>query len=339
MQWYQFTIQTTTEAVDLLSVSLNEIGLEGIEIRDHVPFTTQEKEQMFVDILPDFGEDDGTATILCYADLSRDPNALLDQIQQVLSEVGAFIPVGEGTVTLETTEDMDWQNNWKQYFHTFRASSQIIIQPSWEDELPEDYDPGKDQIIHLEPGSAFGSGTHETTKLCIQALTKVSCENKSILDVGCGSGILGIAAGKLNASHMDFIDVDPLAVEATGENLEKNDLRSRGSVFAGDLIGGIKKDSSYRITPLQDESYSSDGLKQVLSSQYDMILANILADVIIPLTDILPPLLRPSGIYITSGILSSRADDVAQALEQAGFTILEKTQEKEWVCFTSQLKP
>ena len=168
MQWNRFTIDTTTEAVDLISSMLDELGVEGIEIEDNIPLTESETKGMFIDILPELGPDDGTAKVSFYLDVDVDPEELLAQVREGLEELKLFVNIGEGTITESQTEDKDWMNNWKEYFKPFTVDD-ILIKPTWE-EIPEEH---KDKLtIEIDPGTAFGTGTHETTQLCIRQIRK-----------------------------------------------------------------------------------------------------------------------------------------------------------------------
>ena len=200
MKWIRFTLETHTDAVDILSYMLDEIGVEGIEIEDHIPLTEEEKRQMYVDILPDPEENDGSAKVHFYMEPENcNPDTVIMQVQNIFQEIKSYTNIGKGTVSLSETEDKDWVNNWKTFFKPFRAADNVVIKPTWETTNVEDYAPEKDVVVEIDPGIAFGTGTHETTKLCIQALSKWGCRDKRIFDIGCGSGILAIAALKLGS--------------------------------------------------------------------------------------------------------------------------------------------
>ena len=316
MKWIRFTIDTHVDAVDLLSYMLDEIGVEGIEIEDHLPLSEADKEKMFVDILPDPVEQDDTAKVHFYMEPDQcDPEKMMLKVQDILQEIRQFSEVGKGTVTLSETEDKDWINNWKAYFKPFRAAENIVIKPTWEDYEKEKE---SDVLIEIDPGIAFGTGSHETTKLCIQALSEYVSPGDRILDVGCGSGILSIAALKLGAAHATAIDIDEVAVRVAAENMEVNHLEpAQYDLMAGDLI-------------------SNDQTKEKAGSGHDIIVANILADVIIPLTGVIRPHLKEGGLYITSGIIDTKEGEVKAVLEEHGFEILEIRHMKEWCCFIAR---
>lgn len=316
MKWIRFTLDTHTDAVDMLSYMLDEIGVEGIEIEDHVPLSEEDKKKMFVDILPDPEENDGSAKVHFYMEPENcDLEKIMLQVQDIFQEVKSFCNIGKGTVSLSETEDKDWINNWKTFFKPFRAADNIVIKPTWEDYTKENE---KDILIEIDPGVAFGTGSHETTKLCIQALSKYTKTGDSVLDVGCGSGILSIAALKLGAGHATAIDIDDVAVKVAAENMEVNHIApDQYTLFAGDLI---------------TNSY----LKVKAGTGHDIVVANILADVIIPLTGVIRPHLKKGGLYITSGIINTKEAEVREALERNGFEILSLEYMKEWCCFIAR---
>lgn len=316
MKWIRFTIDTHTEAVDLLSYELDAIGVEGIEIEDKLPLSEEDKKKMFVDILPDPVDNDGTAKVHFYMEPDQcDPEKVMLQVQDILQDIKQYCNIGKGTITLSETEDKDWINNWKTFFKPFRAAENIVIKPTWEEYTKENDD---DVLIEIDPGIAFGTGSHETTKLCIQALDQYVKKGDSVLDVGCGSGILSIAALKLGASHATAIDIDEVAVKVARENMEVNHIPTTDyTLYAGDLI-------------------SDDALKEQAGSGHDIVVANILADVIIPLTSVIRPHIKKDGLYITSGIINTKEDEVKAALQENGFEILAIEHMKEWCCFIAK---
>ncbi|MBD8938893.1 MAG: 50S ribosomal protein L11 methyltransferase [Lachnospiraceae bacterium] len=315
MRWNKFTLKTRSEVEDIVISTLAEAGVEGVEIEDKVPLTEQDKQQMFVDILPDGPADDGIAYLNFYLDEKEDKEELLANVKDALEELRMFVDIGEGTITESQTEDKDWINNWKQYFHQFYVDDILII-PSWEEVKPEDKDK---MIIHIDPGTAFGTGMHETTQLCMRQLKKYVKDGMEILDVGTGSGILSIAALKLGAGHVVGTDLDPCAISATRENLEANQI-PEGSMDV--MIGNIIDDKA-----VQD---------QVGYEKYDIVTANILADVLIPLTPVICHQMKPGALYITSGILDVKEDVVVKAVKDAGLEILEVTHQGEWVSVTAR---
>ena len=315
MKWNKFRLKTTTESEDLVSSMLMDLGIQGIEIEDKIPLTQSDKEQMFVDILPEIAADDGVAYISFYLEEEEDKDSILESVRQELEEMSAYANVGECTIEESQTEDVDWVNNWKQYFHQFYVDDVLII-PSWEEVKPEDEDK---MIIHIDPGTAFGTGMHETTQLCIRQIRKFVTEDSTILDVGCGSGILGMLALKFGAKYSVGTDLDPCAIDATYENMEVNGItRDQYEVMIGNII---------------DDKEVQD---KVGYEKYDIVVANILADVLVPLTPVIVHQLKPGGIYITSGIIDDKEETVVNCVKAAGLEVLEVTYQGEWVSVTAR---
>ena len=301
MKWNKITIETTTAAEDMLSYELQEMGIEGVEVEDHVPLSEEDRKIMYVDLLPDeIAPDDGTARISCYIDEKEDLDTMVAKIRAKIEELSAFLPMGSGKITLGTTEEEDWINNWKQYFKQFYVDDILII-PSWEEVKEEDKDR---MIIHIDPGTAFGTGMHETTQLCIRQIRKYLTGDTELLDIGTGSGILSIAALKLGAKHAVGTDLDPCAITATEENMEVNGISSESYEV---LLGNLIDDREVQ--------------EKVGYGKYNMAVANILAEILVPLAPAAAAALKDGGMYITSGIISGKERIVAQALEQAGFLV------------------
>lgn len=315
MKWNQFRLKTTTEAEDIVSSMLADLGIEGVQIEDKIPLTQSDKEQMFVDILPDIPEDDGCAYLTFYLDEDVDKQELLLKVRQELEEMRSYLDVGECTIEESQTEDVDWVNNWKQYFHQFYIDDILVI-PSWENVEAKDSDK---MVIHIDPGTAFGTGMHETTQLCIRQLKKYVTEDTEILDVGCGSGILGMLALKFGAKHSVGTDLDPCAIDATYENMDNNGIsRDQYEVMIGNII---------------DDKAVQD---KVGYEKYDIVAANILADVLVPLTPVIIHQMKKGGIYITSGIIEDKEDVVVEAVKEAGLEVLEVNHQGEWVSVTAR---
>lgn len=326
MKWMKFRIKTITEAEDIIISTLYDIGLEGAQIEDKIPLTALEKEQMFVDILPDGPEDDGIAYLSFFVEekedgslevggMPTDKDAILSQIEQELEELRFFMEIGEGSITVTETEDIDWINNWKQYFHQFYIDDLLVI-PSWEDIKEEDRDK---KILHIDPGTAFGTGMHETTQLCIRQIKKYLTTETELLDVGTGSGILAILALMYGAKHAVGTDLDPCAVDAVAQNMEANDIPREAFQM---MIGNIITDRE-----IQDK---------VGYECYDIVVANILADVLVPLTPVIVHQMKKGAVYITSGIINTKEETVREAVEAAGLEILEVTYQGEWVSVTAR---
>lgn len=326
MKWKKFRIKTKTEAEDMIISYLYDIGLEGAQIEDHVPLTTLEKEQMFVDILPDMQEDDGIAYLSFFVEETEDGELLMNgevtaqedilkAVEEELDSLRTFMDIGEGSIEIDETEDIDWINNWKQYFKQFYVDDILII-PSWEKVKKEDE--GR-MIIHIDPGTAFGTGMHETTQLCIRQLKKYVTKDTELLDVGTGSGILSIAALKMGAKHAVGTDLDTCAVPAVQENKEANDIPEAAFDM---MIGNIIDDKEVQDT--------------VGYEKYDIVVANILADVLVPLTPVIIHQMKKGGIYITSGIIDNKEETVVNAVKAAGLEVLEVTYQGEWVSVTAR---
>ena len=326
MKWVKFRIKTVTEAEDIIVSTLYDIGLEGAQIEDKIPLTALEKEQMFVDILPDGSEDDGIAYLSFFVEekedgslavngMPSDRETIVAQIEEELDGLRPFMDIGEGSITVTETEDIDWINNWKQYFHQFYIDDLLVI-PSWEEVKEEDRNK---KILHIDPGTAFGTGMHETTQLCIRQIKKYLTPQTRLLDVGTGSGILAILALMYGAEHAVGTDLDPCAVEAVAQNMKANGIA--GSSFQM-MIGNIITDQA-----IQDS---------VGYECYDIVVANILADVLVQLTPVIVHHMKKGGIYITSGIINTKEETVREAVEAAGLKLLEVTYQGEWVSVTAR---
>lgn len=325
MKWKKYTIETTTAAEDFLSVMLMELGIEGVQIEDNVPLSKEDQADMFIDFLPELPPDDGISHVSFYLeDTGADYSELLKQVKIGLEDLRNTVDVGSGVITSDETEDLDWINNWKKFFHSFYIED-ILIKPTWEAVKEEDKDKF---LIEIDPGLSFGTGKHETTQLCIRQLLKYirgtedyTPQNPTpkVLDVGCGSGILSIAALKLGAKEVVGTDLDKDCITSTLENMEVNHLdRSKGTFYVGNLIDDVQ---------LQE---------QVGTGEYDIVVANILADVIIPMAPVIPARLKEGGYFITSGIIDFKEKDVKEALENAGFHIVEINRQGEWVNITAR---
>lgn len=326
MKWTKFKIKTTVEAEDIIISTLYDIGLEGAQIEDKVPLSALEKEQMFVDILPEGPEDDGMAYLSFFVEEEEDGSlklqgeetdvdTILSRVREELDGLKEFMDIGEGTISVDETEDIDWINNWKQYFHQFYIDDILVI-PSWEDVKPSDCDK---MVLHIDPGTAFGTGMHETTQLCIRQLRKYITEDTELLDVGTGSGILAILSLMFGAKHAVGTDLDICAVDAVAQNCEVNGIAPEQFEM---MIGNIITDKE-----VQD---------RVGYERYDIVVANILADVLVPLTPVIVHQLKKGGIYITSGIIDDKEQTVVEAVKAAGLKVLEVTYQGEWVSVTAQ---
>lgn len=316
MKWNKYTLTTTTEAVDLISYALNEMGIEGIEIEDKIPLTDEEKKQMFIDILPDLGPDDGVAYVSFYIEPENDQPETIKDVLDAVHELKDFVDIGQGTIVKTQTADEDWMNNWKKYWKPFKVDEKIWIKPTWEtiENAADD-----ELIVKLDPGTSFGTGMHHTTRLCITQLKKYLKPEHELFDVGCGSGILSIIGLLLGVSYAAATDVDAHAVEAAIENAKVNEIDlSKYRVETGDII--------------TDEAFR----KAMGEKKYDIIVANILADIIILLSAVIKDNMKPGALFISSGIIDMKEAAVREALIANGFEIVEVTKSGEWVSFTAR---
>ncbi|MDE6712800.1 MAG: 50S ribosomal protein L11 methyltransferase [Lachnospiraceae bacterium] len=324
MKWSRLRIKTIADAEDVIISALYDIGLEGAQIEDNVPLTAREKEQMFVDIMPDAPEDDGIAYLSFYIEQEENESekehqdrlaSMVEQVKQELDDIRTYMEIGDGSIAISETEDKDWINNWKEFFHQFYIDDILVI-PSWE--KMDEADSGR-MVLHIDPGTAFGTGMHETTQLCIRQLRRFVTSQTRILDVGTGSGILSILSLMFGAKEAIGTDLDPCAINAVDDNKKNNGIKEEQFHL---LIGDIITDQK-----IQDAvGYDS----------YDIVVANILADVLVPLTPVITHHLKSGGVYITSGIIDDKEDVVREAVTGAGLDILEVTYQGEWVCITAR---
>jgi ribosomal protein L11 methyltransferase len=318
---------------------LNEHGIEGIEISDNIQITEEERKQLFIDFLPDLKEDDGIAKISFYLEDTRDDTReLLNQIKEGLKDLSNFVSIGSGNITVSETEDKDWINNWKQYFKPFRIDDTIVIKPTWEP-LTEYGD--KDLVIEIDPGTSFGTGSHETTKLCIINLKKYLKPGSIVLDAGSGSGILSIIAKKLGAKEVIGVDIDPIATDAAMENAAVNKLNAvklcNSDEIKKQIMGQFEASDFPELSFFTGNIIEDRDIRENLgNARYDIVVANILADVIIPLSDVIGKNLKPGGIFISSGIINTKEEAVRKALLKNNFKIIEVSKMGDWVSFVAE---
>lgn len=337
MKWLKYKLETTTEAADLVVDMLSELGIEGVEIRDRVPLTEEEKKQMYVDILPESLPDDGLSDLYFYVEVEgeeeersalynsgteiiessfKNPEELNQKIKEGLEELSDFVEIGKGSISFEETSDMEWATKWKDFFHSFRIGENILIAPTWEEEAEQKEG---DILIKIDPGIAFGTGTHETTRLCVKELSNYVKKGDKLLDVGCGSAILTIAGLKLGADSAYAVDIDEVAVRVAKENLETNEIaKERVRLEAGNI--------------LEDEELRN----RVYETEYDIVVANILAPVLVPLTPVIKPALKKGGIYICSGIAKELSEMVETAIKEADMELVSKKEDGDWVSLTAR---
>ncbi len=327
MKWNVIRIRTTNDVTDYLAGILFDLGFEGIEVTDTVQLSEQEKKAMFIDFLPELDETDKTAVVTCYTEENVDPGQAISQIREELEEYRAFL--NPDAVSFETgvTEDTDWINNWKQFFKSFAVDEDIYIKPTWEP-MKEEF---KDKlVIEIDPGTAFGTGSHETTRLAIANMKKYLKPGDRLLDIGTGSGILSVIGMKLGAGKAIGTDIDPIAVRVACENAEANGL----SVFAG-TVSEVPDGSVafYTGNMLDDEAFCVPFSEQ----KYPIVVANILADVIIPLAPVVRRFLLPGGVFVCSGIINLMEEKTKKALTDLGYKILNEERMNDWVSYAVRL--
>lgn len=309
MEWTSVIIHTKDEAVELIADMLYSIDVKGIEIVDN-KLSEYEKENLIVDYIDNNLIVSDSIKIICYFSEEEDIEEKVAQIEDHLLEIKSYVDIGEGTITRSITKEEDWANNWKQYYKPFKVGNHIVIKPTWEeyDDLKDD-----DLLIEIDPGMAFGCGTHETTSMCILHLEHSVKTGDHVLDVGCGSGILSIVSAKLGAAKITAIDLDKTAVKISKENVALNQLENVINVFHGDLVSQV--------------GYKSD-----------IVVANIMADIVLILIDDINKVLKSNGLFITSGIILDRLTEIEDKLKATNFEIVEKTNLGEWVALTAKLK-
>ena len=308
MSYIKYTINTTTIASDDICYYLTELGINALEIEDGIPCDDVIQGKNYSELLPEGITDDGKCNIIFYLDEPDD--TLLCGVKKAIDDVGSYMDVGAGTVKTEVIDNDDYLNKWKEYFHSFCVGD-LYIKPTWE---TSDAPKGVDKVISIDPGIAFGTGAHETTKLCIEGIQKYLQANDNVLDLGFGSGILDITALLYGASHVTGTDIDSVCVEVAGDNLAVNNIPTDKCIFH---IGDITGDKA-----LQDN---------VGAETYDIIVANILADIIIPMAPVIYSALKFGGTVITSGIIDFKEQEVAKALSDVGLKITETKHLGEWV--------
>lgn len=326
MKWRSISIHTNRDAEDILSSILCDLGFEGVEIRDSAQLSEEDKKKLFIDFLPEVDESDTSATVTCYLNYDKSAEEAVAAIREEMKAYEGLVDFGDFSVTVSETEEEDWVNNWKRYFHAFRIDDDIVIKPSWEKD-GEFSD--SDMVVEIDPGTAFGTGSHETTRLCILNLKKYLKPGDALLDVGCGSGILTIIGRKLGAGLCNAIDIDPVAVQVAKENTEINGLPLSGSE--------VPCRSGEGITYIEGDLISDSRLRASFGRHcYPVVVANILADIILPLSEVVGELLCPGGIFISSGIIDTREDEVRGKLEAEGFSIVEICRQKDWVSIVAK---
>ena len=310
MKWLEIKVNAKAEAIDAITEILYEFGASGVAIDEPIDYEAMKIDNLFWDYIePEEGEQDKESSVSAYfseaeAELENKIQGIKDKVQQ-LPEFG--LDIGSGKIEIKEIDQIDWETSWKQYFKPVHITDRIVVKPQWEEYLPQE----DELIIHIDPGMAFGTGTHETTSMCIKAIEKNLEPGYSILDIGTGSGILSIAAVLLGAKEATGVDLDPVAVEVANENIEINGLSDKINILHGDLLTLIK-------------------------GQFDIVVANIIADAILILLDSdVKSFVKDNGLFICSGIIQEKEGLVVEKLKEKGFEIKEINRDGEWVCITS----
>lgn len=324
MKWHELTIATTEEAIEMISNFLHEMGAGGVAIEESGTLNKQRDTsygQWYELPLNDIPE--GCAVIKGYFPEETDMERIAGQLRPSIEQLREFnIDPGHYEISVKTVDEEDWANAWKQYFKPIRVTERLTIKPTWETYAPE-----KDEIvIELDPGMAFGTGTHPTTSLCLKTIESVIRGGEQVIDVGTGSGILAIGAALLGADRVLALDLDPVAVSSAKENIRLNGLEDKIDVRRSDLLGVLRGETA------GDE----DGRRPLrLSLPVDVIVANILAEIILLFIDDVYDALKPGGIYIASGIYKNKESDVAAGLAAAGFEIVDRRRDEDWIAFVA----
>ncbi len=322
MEWLEVFVETSQIGLEPVEGVLYQCGLTGLMIHDADDFTEfLENPNRDWDYVADELVEEKQEQITGITFFLRDNLYGREQLSQIkgalqaVKETEKELDLGSLALTLKNVAEEDWANNWKKYFKPFPVGEKIMIKPSWE-ELPAQTDK---IVLKIDPGHIFGTGTHETTQLCMELIESYVKKDDMVLDIGCGSGILSIASLLLEAKEADAVDIDPNAIQIAYENSDRNDIpRETYHVRAGNI--------------LEDEI-----LQQAYSGkQYDLVVANIVADVIIALTKQVPDYIKDGGIFLCSGIITERKEDVLHALEETGFTVLQIKEKTSWVAIAAR---
>ncbi|WP_260284735.1 50S ribosomal protein L11 methyltransferase [Peribacillus aracenensis] len=310
MKWSEFAIQTTNEAVEPVSNILHEAGASGVVIEDPLELV-KERENVFGEIYhlnPDDYPNEGVV-IKAYLPVNSFLGDTIDAIKESINNLLLFdIDLGKNVVSISEVNEEEWATAWKKYYNPVKISERFTIVPTWEDYTPVSSD---ELIIELDPGMAFGTGTHPTTVMCIQALERTVQPGDLVVDVGTGSGVLSIAAALLDAKRIQSLDLDEVAVQSAQQNVELNNVQDKVSVSQGNLLDGVNE-------------------------QADIVVANILAEVIMRFTDDVAKVVKPGGYFIASGIIQTKKQDVKEAIIASGFTVEETILMEDWVAIIAK---
>lgn len=306
--WVEIKIKTTTEAVEAITNILFENGAQGAMIEDPKDFLFQKAHEYDWDYVEEdvFNTDDENVYIKTYISEENDVVTFIESIKIRISELRNFgIDIGAGEIFTDNVNEEDWANNWKKYYKPTKIGDRIVIKPEWEEYCPSE----GDLVIHMDPGMAFGTGNHETTSMCIENLEKYVSEKSTVFDIGCGSGILGIVASKLGAKNVVGIDIDEMAVKVANENIQKNNVQDIMTAIAGNMTDKIEE-----------------------GAKADIVVANIIADIIMKMSGDVRKLLKDDGIFISSGIILAKVDEVFENLKDNGFEVVDVIKKGEWSC-------
>ena len=337
MKYTKYTIKTTTRDADMVSALLMDVDINDVQIENNVQLTDEELNQMYADFKKELPEDDGSCDVSFFIEFSEDENEqlkvsqMLEELKGILAEAPSLYGIDPVTLEKEEMDSVDWENNWKEYFKPFRVDA-ILITPTWE-EIPDNADVLENKggskteetkintIIKIDPGMAFGTGTHETTRLCLRGLRNYIKPGDKILDLGCGSGILGIGSIKMNAGSVTSIDIDEQAVKVAIENFEINEVDKEVSNF---YVGDVVNDEEVK--------------KEIMSrGPFDIVVVNILADVINLMMPTLDQYLRKDGILITSGILDVKEQLIRDAIDNnPNLELVDVFPDGDWVRITAK---
>ncbi len=310
MRWFEIKIYTDSMSVEAVTNMLYEVGAEGIVIEDPNDPVYNESYKGDWDYIEDevYQFSSKEAIVMGYCS-DIDPEKINEQLMEKIEMLESYgLAKGSGTIEIKEVVDDNWAHEWKKYFKPLKIGERMVIKPTWEDyEIV-----GDELILEMDPGSAFGSGTHETTSMCVEFTDKYMKQDDRVFDIGCGTGILGIAAAMLGAKEVTCVDIDELAVIATKENIALNNIADKVEVFQGDLT-------------------------EVLKGKADVVIANIIADVIIFLSEDISHVLKEGGMFIASGIIHDKREEVLSALKKNGFTIVEVKTQGEWNAIAATL--
>ena len=310
MKWSELSIHTKNEAVEAISNILHEAGASGVVIEDSAEFAKPREDQygeIYALNEADFPKDG--VIVKAYLSESSFLNETVEEIKAAITNLTNFnIDIGENVVSIVEVNEEDWATAWKQYYHPVKISERFTIVPTWEEYAPVSTD---ELIIELDPGMAFGTGTHPTTVMCLQGLEKVVKEGDTVIDIGTGSGVLSIGAALLGAKNVHALDLDEVAVRSAQENIVLNKVDDKVSVFHGNLLDTVKEPA-------------------------DVVVANILAEIIMSFTDDAFSIVKPGGLYVTSGIIGAKRDDVKATLEASGFVIEDVLLMEDWVAIIAR---